>query len=117
MNRAHRYTVNRVSSWRRSSLVAVIAITIFLLVQIAVPVSRLGVHDNALRFGWQMFSTARETPSFVVITDTGSETIDINEYMAGARGDVDIVGNMPAHLCTVVAGAVRVTWGTGELQC
>lgn len=105
------------TSWRRSGVTAVIVISAFLIVQLTIPISRIGVHENALRFGWQMFSTARETPAFVVETPEGSIEIDINEYMAGARGDVDIIGGMPQHLCQVVPGAVRIKWESGEYRC
>jgi hypothetical protein len=99
-------------------VVTIIAISLFLVLQLALPISRIVVHDEtALRFGWQMFSTAREAPSFVVETENGQIAIDIADYMAGARGDVDILGPMPPHLCEVVPGAIRVTWDGGEREC
>ena len=94
-----------------------IVIAVFLTVQLTLPIGRLGPHESARRFGWQMFSVAREDPTFVVATDSGQSVIDLNDYMAGARGDVDIVGFLPPHLCSVVPGAVRVTWDSGEYRC
>ena len=94
-----------------------VVIVAFLAVQLAIPVSRLGAHESARRFGWQMFSTAQETPAFVVNTESGVVEVELDEYIAGARGDVDIVGLLPPHLCNVVSGAVRVTWDSGEHEC
>jgi hypothetical protein len=90
---------------------------VFLTLQLALPISRLGPHESARRFGWQMFSIAREDPTFVVETESGQSVVDLNEYMAGARGDVDIVGALPTHLCVVYPGAVRVTWESGAHEC
>lgn len=120
MTRRHefqRYTVGPVRSWRTSRAVALVAIVLFGALHVAVPVSRIGVHDSARRFGWQMFSTAREAPAFVVVTEAGELPVELGDYMAGPRGDVDIVGRLPPHLCNVVPGALRVTWGSGEHQC
>jgi len=111
------FTVNSVRSWRRSGALALVVIGLFLAVQIAVPVSRIGVHDSARRFGWQMFSTAQETPAFVVITESGAVEVELDDYVAGPRGDVDIDGLLPPHLCNVVSGAVRVTWDSGDHEC
>jgi len=111
------FTVNSVRSWRTSGALALVVILLFLAVQIAVPVSRLGTHESARRFGWQMFSTAQETPAFVVITESGVVEVELDDYMAGPRGDVDIVGLLPSHLCNVVSGAVRVTWDSGDHEC
>jgi hypothetical protein len=94
-----------------------VVIVAFLAVQLAIPISRLGAHESARRFGWQMFSTARETPAFVVNTESGVVEIELDEYMAGARGDVDIVALLPPHLCNVVSGAVRVSWDSGGHEC
>lgn len=112
-----RYTVVQVTSWRKSRAVAAIAVAAFLALQLAVPISRLGTHESAPRFAWQMFSTAREAPEFVVETDDGARQISLGRYMAGARGDVDIEGLMPPHLCELFPEAERVTWQWGEHEC
>lgn len=96
---------------------AVVVIVIFVAVQLAIPLSRIGIHESARRFGWQMFSTARETPSFVVIKESETAEIRLGDYMAGTRGDIDIVGVLPPHLCDVVPGALRITWESGEYEC
>lgn len=112
-----RFTVDSVRSWRTSGVVALLITLVFVGVQLAVPISRIGEHESGRRFGWQMFSTARETPAFVVVTETGELDIEVGEYMAGPRGDIDIVGLLPPHLCGVVTGATRVRWESGEYQC
>jgi hypothetical protein len=112
-----RFTVNAVKSWRTSRVVAAIAVVTFVVLQLWMPLSRLGAHDTAPRFGWQMFSTAREAPEFVVETGTGSQEISLNDFMAGARGDVDIERLMPPHLCVVFPDAIVVTWPSGEYRC
>jgi hypothetical protein len=105
------------SAWRRSPLVAVVVLVLFLLIQAAVPISRLGDHERADRFGWQMFSVHTEAPRFVVVTNHGTTEISLGDYMARVRGDIDIVDAMPPHLCEIVDGAVRVTWQTGSFEC
>lgn len=110
-------TVDPVRSWRTSSTLALVVIVLFIVLQVAIPVSRIGVHESGRRFGWQMFSTARETPSFVVVTEDGELPVALKDYMAGPRGDIDIVGLLPPHLCNTVPGALRVTWESGEHQC
>lgn len=112
-----RFTVNSVRSWRTSGALALAVIILFIAFQVTIPVSRIGVHESARRFGWQMFSTARETPAFVVATEEGEAPVELDDYMAGPRGDVDIVGLLPPHLCNVVPGALRVTWESGEFEC
>lgn len=117
MQLGDRFTVGSVRWWRTSGVVALLVILVFVGVQLAVPLSRIGVHESGRRFGWQMFSTARETPAFVVVTETGELDIGLGDYMAGPRGDIDIVGLLPPHLCGVIPGANRVTWESGEYEC
>jgi len=106
-----------VSSWRRSKVVALAAIGVFLAVQLAIPMARYGEVDRAQRFGWQMFSIGEQAPRFVVETSTGNREIDLDDYLARVRGDIDIIGLMPAHLCEVIPGAITVTWQDGSHPC
>jgi hypothetical protein len=101
--------------WRKSIVVAVVATTLFLIVQLAMPISRLG--DTARRFGWQMFSTAQFAPEFVVVTEDDEIDIDHRDYVAMSRADVDFEKLLPPHLCSVVPNAVSVRWEGGELIC
>jgi hypothetical protein len=93
----------------------VIGVTVFLIVQLDIPISRIG--DDARRFGWQMFSTAQSAPQFVVITDSGEIDIDNDDYLAKSRADIDLETLLPPHLCSVVPGAVSVDWEGGEFEC
>lgn len=104
------------AGWRRSPAVAVLVIAVFLVVQLAVPLSRLGT-DSPRRFGWQMFSIARHSPQFVVATETGEIEIEVSDFMARVRADVDLVALLPQHLCSVVPGAEVVTWEDGVHRC
>jgi hypothetical protein len=104
-------------NWRASGVAAALGVSIFLVVQLALPILRFGDGDRAQRFGWQMFSTAERAPEFVVETQVGNIDIVLEDYMARVRSDVDIEGQMPPHLCVVVDDAIRVTWDGGSLQC
>jgi hypothetical protein len=104
-----------VKGWRRSPVVAAASIAVFLAVQLAIPISRIG--DDARRFGWQMFSTAQFAPEFVVVTATEEIEIDHRDYVAMPRADVDFETLLPPHLCVVVPAAVSVRWEGGEHQC
>jgi hypothetical protein len=104
-----------VSDWRKSTVIAVIAMAMYLAVQLAIPISRIG--DDARRFGWQMFSTAQFAPEFVVETATEEIDIDYRDYIAMSRADVDLETLLPPHLCSVVPGAISVRWDGGELEC
>ena len=104
------------SSWRRSPVVAVVAMSLFLVVQLAIPISRVG-EEGPRRFGWQMFSTAQTSPEFVVTTETGDEAIDLSDYMARERADIDLQSLLPSHLCSTVPGAISVTWEDGQHRC
>lgn len=106
-----------VSEWRKSPLVAGIAVALFVLIQLAIPVGRLGDHERAQRFGWQMFSVSVPAPTLTVVTDSGEEKVVLEDYMARVRSDIDILALMPPHLCDVVAGARKVTWDGGSHQC
>lgn len=90
---------------------------LFLAVHLAVPISRLGSQEVAARFAWQMFSIAREAPQFVVVTDSETHDVSLDDFMAGARGEVDTERLMPPHLCEVFPGAIRVTWQSGVYEC
>lgn len=105
------------TDWRRSRIVAGFAVALFLVVQIGIPLARLGEGDRTERFGWQMFTAAEEAPEFVVVTADSEIEVELLDYLARARADIDIVGSMPEHLCTVIPGAVSVSWQTGEFKC
>lgn len=105
------------TGWRRSRPLVVVAIVVFLVVQLSVPIIRFGDGDRAQRFAWQMFSTAEVAPAFVVHTSSGEAGIDLDAYMARPRSDIDILGLMPAHLCATHPDADLITWQGGEHTC
>jgi hypothetical protein len=106
-----------VSEWRKSPLVAGIAVALFVLIQLATPISRFGDHERAQRLGWQMFSVSVPDPTLTVVTDSGEEKIMLEDYMARVRSDIDIIALMPPHLCKVVEDAAAVNWDGGFYQC
>lgn len=105
-----------VRNWRRSPPIAVAVVALILIVQLAIPISRLG-DETARRFGWQMFSSSVAVPKFSVATAEGEFEVELSRYMARIRADIDIVTLIPPHLCATVPGAQRVTWADSEYTC
>lgn len=103
--------------WRSSPAIAILAIALFLTIQLAIPLSRLGDYDNSQRFGWQMFSTHVERIIFTVHTDATSSEVDLNEILARVRGDLPLTELVPPHLCRVTPDAERVTWSDEAYPC
>jgi hypothetical protein len=104
------------TGWRRSRIVAALAIVLFAAIQIAIPTSRL-VSDSSGRFGWQMYSTASPVPQMVVTTEEGRIEVDVRDYLAGPRNEIDLVRHLPTHLCSVIDGAQRVEWEGDAHTC
>ena len=102
--------------WRQSSVVTIVGISLFLAIQLATPLARLGNHD-ASRFGWQMFGTVGAPVAFTVHTDGGSQLIDLDLYMARIRGDMSLEDLLPPHLCTIIDDATSVTWNRSNFEC
>lgn len=105
-----------VRNWRSSRKIAAVLATVFLVVQLVVPISRFG-DESARRFGWQMFSASATAPEFVVTTDSDQVEINLDDYMARVRSDIDIETLLPPHLCSVVAGAREVSWDSSRMTC
>lgn len=102
--------------WRKSPIAAGLVIAAFVATQFSIPISRL-VDDTSRRFGWQMFSVTHPAPEFVAITSSGDVEIDLNEFVARARGDIDLAAFLPTHLCRVIPNTERITWQNGEHEC
>ena len=105
------------TEWRKSSTVAAVGVALFVVLQLAIPISRMGDGEQAQRFGWQMFSTVGESFEFTVHTSTGSLVIDLEEVMARARGDIPLEELLPPHLCDTVEGAENITWDDKRYEC
>lgn len=105
------------SEWRKSPAVALVIVTLFLIIQLGLPLSRLGEHDRAPRFGWQMFSVFSQEVEFRVHTADSSESIELDDIMAIVRADLPLEEGVPPHLCRITPEAVRITWEGGEYQC
>lgn len=103
--------------WRRSPRFAVWFISLFFLVQLAVPVTRLGGIQSAERFGWQMFSSYQPRIDFTVHTEEGSTIVDLEDVTAGLRADLDLETLIPPFVCERIPGAVRVTWDDQSYRC
>lgn len=104
------------TDWRTSRLAAGVIIALFVTIQLAVPIGRLQ-SDGAQRFGWQMYSAAYHNPTFIVTSDAGDREIDLDEYVAVGRADVDLVTWLPPHLCRLMPEITTVTWEEGSYQC
>lgn len=103
--------------WRQSRVVAGTILALFFVVQLAIPISRLG-DERGQRFGWQMYSReVRAIPEFGVITGDGEVAIDILDYLPTSRIEVDVAMYLPAHLCDVIPEAVSVSWEGGSHRC
>lgn len=89
---------------------------VIVLIQLGIPASLVGAEDQP-RFGWQMFSTGDPLPSFEVVKGSDVEAIDLDEYMARDRDEIDVTALLPPHLCKVIPGATRIVWDTGERSC
>lgn len=107
-----------VTQWRQKRWIAVVLTAGILLVQLAIPASRLAdENEPSVRFGWQMFSTLTPSVKFTVITRDGELDIDTEDYLARLRGDLALTVIFPPHLCDVVEGAQSVTWEDGGYRC
>lgn len=105
------------SSWRKSGRIASVAAGLIILVQFAVPISRLVDEDKATRFGWQMFSGSRAFPQLVVETPEGDVDIALSDFLIRQRVEIDVVQVLPPFLCSEIPNAVSVRWDDGEYQC
>lgn len=88
-----------------------------LLAQIAIPVQRLLSNDEGgpARFGWQMFATVRDRPLYVVRHGSGGiDTVHIVDHLVRHRPEIDLVSELPPHLCRVLkdVSEVVVRWPT-----
>ena len=103
--------------WRIKGSVAAVALAVFFVIQLSIPITRFGNHEVTQRFAWQMFAGFVPAPQFVVLTPDGDRDVALDDFMAWPRADIDIVAYLPAHLCDVVHDALAVTWETGSLTC
>ena len=87
------------------------------MVQVAVPISRIGEGDRSQRFGWQMFATVSNAPAFTVETRSGVQNVDLDSYLARVRGDLDLSVLLPPFLCEEVEGAISVSWDEQTYRC
>ncbi len=106
-----------VTGWRKSRWVAAVATATVLTVQLAIPITRLGQHDVAERFGWQMFSAVRPPIEFVVHTEDGDVEVKVQDHFARVRGDLPVAVLLPPKLCEEIEGAESVTWDGNSYQC
>jgi hypothetical protein len=91
--------------WNARSLAAACVFCGFLAVQVVVPALRLDSPDIS-RFGWQMFAKAQPRELFVVHHRTGVvDTVDVSDFLARHRADLELTATLPAHLCSRVPAA------------
>jgi hypothetical protein len=111
----------RSAGWDRRTLAVAAFLAVFLVWQLVIPTAAL-FGPRPQRFGWQMYSTFPDLPKAWTIGATGIETqVDVTEYFAQIRGEVDFAAALRAGLCDA-SGAVAVKVsdprGTTEIvQC
>lgn len=107
------------SEWRSSRVVALVTISLFIVIQLAIPATRMGDHERAQRFGWQMFSSLVEQVEFEVLIEDSAEPIqiDLREVTARVRDDLSLLEAVPDHLCETVPDAIAVRWQNGIQRC
>jgi len=108
---------DNVTGWRKSRWVAAVATAAVLALQVSIPITRLGQHDVAERFGWQMFSAARPPIEFVVHTTEGEVEVTVEHHFARLRSDLPVAELLPPRLCEEVDGAESVTWDGNTYRC
>jgi hypothetical protein len=94
---------------------------LFLVVQIAVPIWML-FEPRPARVGWQMYSGARSLPEVVIVGEDGAEqVVDIIEYLAEPRAEIDYAARFAEQGCRLFdAVVVRVKPVDGpaeEVEC
>ena len=104
------------ADWRKTRWAAFLVIGCFVLVQLTLPLTRIGA-DDPTRFGWQMYSSPRPLPDFFIVTSTGEVPVDVSEHTASIRVESDYVAVLPPHLCAVTPDAVRISWDGGGYEC
>lgn len=103
--------------WRKSRVVAMVSVVLFGIIQLTVPISRLGEDENAQRFGWQMFSSYQPSIEFTVNTSDGSQVVDLEEITARFRADLDLEALVPPFICDQVSSAQSVNWNGQTHRC
>lgn len=94
--------------WTARSVAAAAFLVSFLLVQTAVPLVRLAAPRPA-RFGWQMFTAVPQRASYTLVLRNGSRApARLTTYVAASRGEMDLEGALPRHLCRVVPDLASV---------
>lgn len=104
------------TDWRRSRGIAALAVGMFLTVQLAIPINRVA-SGAPERFGWQMFSKARDPIELSIEKPTGFETVDLEEVLARVRLDMDLEALVPSFLCDTDTSIVAVIWNGERLRC
>jgi hypothetical protein len=103
------------SRWPRRTRVAAAVATVFLVIQLAVPILALG-QPRPARFGWQMYSALTSLPHVQLESADGSLTaVDLSKIVARGRAEADFSGAIATHLCeTTDAVAIRLASGENE---
>ena len=105
------------TGWDRRTLAAAVFVTLFVVVQFAVPAVAL-FGPRPARGGWQMYSAFPDVPSVWLVDAAGNETqVDANQFFAQLRAEIDFAAALRAGVCDA-SGAVAVklsSHGTTEL--
>lgn len=82
---------------------------VLVVVQIGIPAAAFA-NGVPSRFGFQMYSGHEEALSVRVVNRAGVEIpIDLDDYVASGRGEIDWSGALPEFVCARHADAAVVT--------
>ena len=88
--------------------VALVFITLFLSIQIAVPVVKL-LSPRPVRFGWHMWTVTPPRRHVVLLMrDGSSRPADLRPYLVQARGELNLDEVLPRHLCRMMPDVAAV---------
>lgn len=94
--------------WTLQHVLAASFCTVFLGIQIALPIARLASPRPA-RFAWHMWTALPRPPAFFVVMNDGSvHPADLRLYLVSSRGEMDASELLPPHLCRVIPDIAAV---------
>jgi hypothetical protein len=100
------------TSWTRPDVVRAVALAVYLLLQVGIPLRSYLSDEGSARYSWRMYSSLLAQPPYLVEFHDGTrDTVPLSKYAINARVDINWPDRYPAHLCAVVPGAVAAYRG------
>ena len=96
--------------WSRAARVRAVFLVVFLVGQFALCVHQLG-QPRPARFGWQMYSGARNPVAYRVKGRNGSlKDVRVGDYLAVIRDEMDQLAVLPRAICSRETAASSVSY-------